>query len=68
MASHDHWEEVYTTKAADAVSWYQPHVATSLRLIRTASFPLDAPLIDIGGGASTLVDDLLAASDSMVMS
>jgi SAM-dependent methyltransferase len=54
-----HWEEVYATKAPDAVSWYRPHLETSLALIeRTASGPLSA-IIDVGGGESTLADDLL---------
>lgn len=52
----EHWDNVYTTKAETAVSWYQPHSEKSLQLIRAAGV---APAIDIGGGASTLVDDLL---------
>jgi len=54
-----HWEQVYSTKASDAVSWYQPHASVSLSLIRETGIDLDAPIIDVGGGASTLVDDLL---------
>lgn len=54
-----HWETVYTTRPADAVSWYQPHADQSLQLIRDSGLPSSASLIDIGGGASTLVDDLL---------
>jgi SAM-dependent methyltransferase len=53
-----HWDSVYTTRAETAVSWYQPHSEMSLRLIRAAA-PPEAGVIDIGGGASTLVDDLL---------
>ena len=56
-----HWEHVYTTKAADAVSWFQAHALTSVRLIRSLVSDLDAPILDVGGGASTLVDDLLDA-------
>jgi SAM-dependent methyltransferase len=56
-----HWEQVYTTKTADAVSWYQPHPETSLALIADSQLPHDAPLLDVGGGASTLVDHLLDA-------
>ena len=60
MDRHMHWEQVYQTKAADAVSWYRPHLERSLALIRRAASDLSAAIIDIGGGASTLVDDLLA--------
>lgn len=60
MPSKDHWERVYSTKATDAVSWYQPHADLSLRLIEAAGLPRRAAIIDVGGGASTLVDDLLA--------
>lgn len=61
MSQHakEHWEKVYSTKAADEVSWFQEHAALSLRLIREAGVPKDAAIIDVGGGASTLVDDLL---------
>ncbi|MBU6199891.1 MAG: methyltransferase domain-containing protein, partial [Xanthomonadaceae bacterium] len=50
---------VYTSKAADAVSWYQAQPRISLDLIAATKLPLDAPLIDVGGGASLLVDRLL---------
>lgn len=60
MQNKTHWEAVYTTKATDAVSWYQPHADHSLALIETAGLPTSASIIDVGGGASTLVDDLLA--------
>lgn len=56
----DHWETVYTTKSATAVSWYQADPGRSLELIRGASPDRRASVIDVGGGASTLVDRLLA--------
>lgn len=56
-----HWENVYATKAPTEVSWYQPHPALSLELIRATGIALGEPIIDVGGGASTLVDDLLDA-------
>lgn len=59
MQSKEHWEKVYTTKATDAVSWFQEHAENSLKLIQKTGVPLSAAIIDIGGGASTLVDDLL---------
>jgi 2-polyprenyl-3-methyl-5-hydroxy-6-metoxy-1,4-benzoquinol methylase len=54
-----HWEKVYTTKAPDAVSWYRAHLETSLALIERAVDAHSASIIDVGGGESTLVDDLL---------
>jgi len=56
-----HWENVYRNKASDEVSWFQPHAASSLRLIRESGVGLDAQIIDVGGGASVLVDNLLDA-------
>ena len=60
MQSKDHWEKVYSTKATNAVSWFQPRADLSLGLIMAAGVGRDASIIDVGGGASTLVDDLLA--------
>ncbi len=60
MQSKDHWENVYTTKASDSVSWFQAHADMSMQFIRASGLGRDAAIIDVGGGASTLVDDLLA--------
>ena len=60
MQSKQHWEQVYSSKAPDAVSWYQPHAQLSLELIKSTGIVRDAGIIDVGGGASMLVDDLLA--------
>jgi len=60
MDTKTHWEKVYKTKAPDAVSWYRPHLETSLTLIERAADGLQASIIDVGGGESTLADDLLA--------
>ncbi len=57
----NHWEEVYATKAPDAVSWYRAHLERSLQLIQRVATSTSSPIIDVGGGESTLVDDLLAA-------
>jgi SAM-dependent methyltransferase len=54
-----HWEHVYRTKRPTEVSWYAPHLETSLRLIEDAAPGRDAAIIDVGGGEATLVDDLL---------
>lgn len=61
MTSKTHWDSVYRTKPADAVSWYAPHLETSLRYVTAAATRKDAAIVDVGGGESTLVNDLLAA-------
>lgn len=58
--NHQHWETVYRTKQPDQVSWTQAIPQTSLEFIRRCQLPKTAPIIDIGGGDSTLVDWLLA--------
>lgn len=55
-----HWDEVYRTRSIQAVSWYRPRLDVSLALLRQAGIDASSRLIDVGGGASTLVDDLLA--------
>ena len=59
--SKKHWEAVYGTKLPDAVSWYQPHLMESLKYVQATGLGAAAAIIDVGGGESTLVDDLLAA-------
>lgn len=61
MDSKQHWDEVYAQKAEDAVSWFQPRPEISLALIQAAGPGKSDALIDVGGGASRLVDGLLAA-------
>ncbi|MGH9549606.1 MAG: class I SAM-dependent methyltransferase [Terriglobales bacterium] len=60
MDSQTHWEKIYGAKAPDAVSWYRPHLELSLDLIQRAAPQRAASVIDVGGGESTLVDDLIA--------
>lgn len=60
MITKAHWETVYQTKKVDEVSWYRPHLETSLRLIAHAAPGTDSAVIDVGGGEATLVDDLVA--------
>jgi SAM-dependent methyltransferase len=55
-----HWEGVYRTKQPNEVSWYRPHLDFSLRLIEEAAPNRFSQIIDVGGGESTLVGDLLA--------
>jgi len=54
-----HWQNVYATKGETEVSWFQDSPAISHEMIRAASPNYDAAIIDIGGGASRLVDALL---------
>jgi SAM-dependent methyltransferase len=54
-----HWENVYRDRDPEQVSWYQAHPETSLALIQTSGVDTSAPIIDIGGGASRLIDQLL---------
>jgi ubiquinone/menaquinone biosynthesis C-methylase UbiE len=60
MSNGEHWEKVYRTRNESDVSWYQPHLQRSLDLILHAGVGPDTRIIDVGGGASTLVDDLVA--------
>lgn len=60
MPQKTHWDHIYSTKPADAVSWFQEHARQSLSLIRDTGVSLSAPIIDVGGGTSRLVDGLLA--------
>ena len=55
----EHWEKVYQTKQPNTVSWFQEHATRSLEIIRSIGAPTDGQIIDVGGGASTLVDDLM---------
>lgn len=59
MDARSHWERVYATKRPDMLSWYCPHLEISLTLIERLASSLSASIIDVGGGGSTLVDDLL---------
>ncbi len=59
MDRRDHWNRVYQTKSSDSVSWYQQRPDISLELIAASGVDKDAGIIDVGGGASVLVDHLL---------
>jgi len=61
----EHWDTIYGTKATDEVSWFQRQPTTSQRLLTSVSSPSGA-VIDVGAGASTLVDTLLDAGWSDV--
>jgi trans-aconitate methyltransferase len=56
-----HWNTTYETKAQDGVSWYQDSPEPSLALVAEFAYEKGSPIIDIGGGASRLVDHLIQA-------
>lgn len=59
MDRKDHWENVYRTRAVTEVSWYQGEAGVSLDLIARVADPRVSVVVDVGGGASTLVDGLV---------
>src|SRR3546814_14086389 len=66
MQSKEHWNSIYTSKSSDRVSWFQTHAKLSLQLINETGVLADASIIDVGGGASTLFDDLLDSGFSQI--
>lgn len=60
MTVHSHWEHIYQTKPPLETSWYAPHLQVSLEWILRAAPDRSASIVDVGGGESTLVDDLIA--------
>src|SRR5215467_857563 len=59
MSESTHWDAIFERKNSGELSWYQPHLARSLELVRLSGVGRDAAIIDVGGGVSTFVDDLL---------
>lgn len=59
MDRRTHWENVYQTKLPDQVSWYREHLDNSIQMILQTGVEKNGAVIDVGGGSSTLVDDLL---------
>lgn len=55
----EHWENVWTTKKSNEVSWYQEYPQTSINLILPTNPSKDAKIIDVGGGDSNLAETLL---------
>ena len=66
MSEREYWQQIHAMLKPDEVSWYRPHLERSLQFIAEARLSPDSAILDIGGGASTLVDDLLAQSFSDV--
>jgi len=61
MDEAEHWEQIYASRSCRQVGWYAPHLETSIKWIAELDLAAEDPIIDVGGGASTLVDDLLLA-------
>jgi len=61
VSRQEHWDQAYEAKGPQGVSWYQRRPEISLRLIAESGVDRRAGVIDIGGGTSTLVDELLDA-------
>ncbi|MCW8940416.1 MAG: class I SAM-dependent methyltransferase, partial [Flavobacteriales bacterium] len=59
MDRKEHWQNIYTSKQLDEVSWYQPTPKTSLEQITKHCKDKNVAIIDVGGGDSFLVDNLL---------
>ena len=59
LSTQNHWDKVYNTKAEDEVSWFQPYPKMSMEFVELFNLPLNANIIDIGGGDSHFVDALL---------
>lgn len=59
MSSATHWDQVYQGQRPEQVSWFRAHLDVSIELLLSAGLDASSRVIDIGGGASTLVDDLL---------
>ena len=62
MSQKNHWEKVYSRKLNEKLGWYKLHLQTSLTWIKGLNLGADASIIDVGGGVSTLADDLLDAN------
>lgn len=59
MSKKEHWDNIYSTKSLEEVSWHQPIPKISLDFILSLDLAKDSPIIDVGGGDSFLVDSLL---------
>jgi SAM-dependent methyltransferase len=66
MDKTKHWEKIYATRSVSEVGWYAPHLKTSIEWITDINLAPTDPIINVGGGASTLVDDLLGAGQKNI--
>jgi SAM-dependent methyltransferase len=61
MSDKKHWEDIYEARPPKQLSWFQDHADLSLQFIRDTGVSAGAHILDVGAGASVLVDDLLSA-------
>jgi SAM-dependent methyltransferase len=59
IQSREHWQRMYSTRQEQELSWFEDAPGISLELLLTPTLTKDAPILDVGGGASRLVDALL---------
>jgi SAM-dependent methyltransferase len=59
VSKQEHWNAIYADRTPDGVSWYRPHLDRSVAYVESSGLSHEAAVIDIGGGASTFVDDLV---------
>ncbi|MHB1744723.1 MAG: class I SAM-dependent methyltransferase [Acidobacteriaceae bacterium] len=57
--AREHWQQMYSTRQEQELSWFEEAPAISIELLLTPQLDTDAPVLDVGGGASRLVDALL---------
>jgi 2-polyprenyl-3-methyl-5-hydroxy-6-metoxy-1,4-benzoquinol methylase len=58
-STKQHWDTIYQTKTENEVSWFQPYPSTSMKMIDSLHLPLNARIIDIGGGDSHFAEALI---------
>jgi SAM-dependent methyltransferase len=61
MSRKDHWETIYSNRATEQLGWYELHLETSMDWVQDLGLSPDTPILDVGCGVSTFVDDLLRA-------
>ena len=59
MGDRAHWDDRYRSIGAEAVSWFEERPTTSLEMLAAVGVTSEHSVIDVGGGASTLVDELV---------
>ncbi|MHB1958951.1 MAG: class I SAM-dependent methyltransferase [Acidobacteriaceae bacterium] len=59
LQAREHWQQMYSTRQEQELSWFEETPAISIELLLTPQLDTDAPVLDVGGGASRLVDALL---------
>lgn len=66
-STKEHWQSVYSSKSAQEVGWFQAHHEVSMEFINNSKIAKDARILDVGSGATTLLDDLLKEGYSNIV-